>query len=236
MFVRFELGPRSGRFGTVTRMTDRLSPRQFLASPGVEDWCLLWGGGYASVVYRTGSFAVGLALVLAIGELAGAANHHPNIDLRPELVAVRLSSHDIGGLTERDLRLARQISAAARELDVSADPTAAQHVQVAIDAMVIADVRPFWRAVLGYDEVRDAVLIDPTGRGPSLWFQDMDVPRPQRNRIHIDVYVPHDQAEARVAAALAAGGRMVSNAHAPAWWTLADDEGNEVDLATWLSE
>ena len=197
---------------------------------------MLWGGGYASVLYRTGSFAVGLALVQAIGELASAANHHPDIDLRPDVVVVRLSSHDIGGLSERDLRLARQISGAARELGVSADPTAVQHVQVAIDAMVSADVRPFWRAVLGYDEVRDAVVIDPMRRGPSFWFQDMDVPRPQRNRIHIDVYVPHDQAEARVAAALAAGGRMVSEAHAPDWWTLADAEGNEVDLATWLAE
>jgi 4a-hydroxytetrahydrobiopterin dehydratase len=123
-----------------------------------------------------------------------------------------------------------------RELGVSADPVAVQHVQVAIDAMATADVRPFWSAVLGYDEVRDAVLIDPTGRGPSFGFQDMDAPRPQRNRIHIDVYVPHDQAEARVAAALAAGGRMVSDAHAPDWWTLADAEGNEVDLAAWLAE
>jgi 4a-hydroxytetrahydrobiopterin dehydratase len=36
-----------------------------------------------------------------------------------------------------------------------------------------------------------------------------------------------------VAAALAAGGRLVSDEHAPEWWTLADAEGNEVDVATW---
>jgi 4a-hydroxytetrahydrobiopterin dehydratase len=220
----------------VKRMTDRISPRRFLASSGVDDWRLLWGGGYASVLYRTGSFAVGLALVQEIGELAGAANHYPDIDLRPDLVTVRLTSHDIDGLSNRDLRLAQAISGAARELGVSADPTAVQHVQVAIDAIVTADVRPFWRAVLGYDEVRDSVLIDPTRRGPSFWFQDMDAPRSLRNRIHIDVYVPHDQAEARVAAALAAGGHLVSDANAPNWWTLADAEGNEVDLAIWLAE
>ena len=61
----------------------------------------------------------------------------------------------------------------------------------------------------------------------------MDAPRPQRNRIHIDVYVPHDQAEARVAAALAAGGHIASDENAPEWWTLADAEGNEVDVAPW---
>jgi 4a-hydroxytetrahydrobiopterin dehydratase len=61
----------------------------------------------------------------------------------------------------------------------------------------------------------------------------MDAPRPQRNRIHIDISVPHDQTEARVAAVLAAGGRLVSDEHALAWWTLADAEGNEAGVATW---
>jgi 4a-hydroxytetrahydrobiopterin dehydratase len=87
--------------------------------------------------------------------------------------------------------------------------------------------------VLGYEEKGEDDLIDPRGRGPSIWFQPMDAPRPQRNRIHVDVAVPHDQAEARVAAAIAAGGRLVTDEWAPAWWTLADAEGNEVDVATW---
>jgi 4a-hydroxytetrahydrobiopterin dehydratase len=93
---------------------------------------------------------------------------------------------------------------------------------------------PFWQAVLGYRKVGDEDLVDPQGRGPSFWFQQMDAPRPQRNRIHVDVAVPHDQAEARVAAAIAAGGHLVSDNHAPAWWTLADAEGNEADVATWM--
>ena len=69
--------------------------------------------------------------------------------------------------------------------------------------------------------------------GPPFTFQQMDAPRPQRNRIHIDVYVPRDQAAARIAAALAAGGHMVNDTRAPNWWTLADAEGNEVDVAIW---
>lgn len=217
-------------------MTDRISAQEFLAAPGVEDWRLLWGGGYAAAQYRTHSFAAGLALVDAIGDLAESADHHPDIDLRSGTVTVRLSSHDIGGLSARDLRLARHISAAARHLGLPAVPAAVQHVQVAIDAMVPAKARPFWRAVLGYDDYGDSALRDPSGSGPSVWFQNMDVARPQRNRIHLDVYVAHDQAEARVAAALAAGGHLVSDAHAPQWWTLADDEGNEVDVAAWLLE
>jgi 4a-hydroxytetrahydrobiopterin dehydratase len=69
-------------------------------------------------------------------------------------------------------------------------------------------------------------------RWSGIWFQQMHVPRTKRNRIHVDVFVPIDQARARVAAAVAAGGRVVNNANAPMWWTLADTEGNEVDVAT----
>jgi 4a-hydroxytetrahydrobiopterin dehydratase len=213
-------------------MGEVITPRQFHAADGVEDWRVLFGGAYA--FFRTGSFATGVALVNAIGALADAANHHPDIDLRYGGVTVRLMSHDIDGLSERDVSLARQISVAARELGVPADPGAVQHVQFAIDALASDEVRPFWRAVLGYRELGDEDLVDPQGRGPAIWFQRMDAPRPQRNRIHVDVSVPHDRAEARVAAALAAGGHLVSDAHAPSWWTLADAEGNEVDIATWL--
>jgi 4a-hydroxytetrahydrobiopterin dehydratase len=128
--------------------------------------------------------------------------------VRGEGVTVRLitSTPDYYGMSERDVELARRISAVARELGVPADPTAVQTVQVTIDALVAPEVMPFWRAVLGYEyrgDSPDEDLVDPHGRGASLWFQRMDAPRPQRNRIHIDVWVPHDQAEARIAAALA---------------------------------
>lgn len=213
-------------------MTARITPRQFLEADGVEDWRVLFEG--ACTHFRTGSFSAGVALMDAIGDLAETANHHPDVDVRYASLTVRLVTHSVGGLSERDVQLARRISAAARELGVPADPTAVQTIQVAIDASLRPDVMPFWRAVLGYRELGDEDLVDPHARGPSLWFQEMDAPRPQRNRIHIDVSVPHDQAEARVAAAIAAGGRLVSDEHAPDWWTLADAEGNEVDVATMI--
>jgi 4a-hydroxytetrahydrobiopterin dehydratase len=208
-------------------MSETISPRRFREF----DWRVVRDD--ASTHFRTGSFARGVALVDAIGRLADAADHHPDVDLRPDGVTVRLRTHSTGGLSERDVDLARQISATARELGVPVDLTELQIVQVAIDALVIPDVLPFWRAVLGYRQVDDADLIDPHRQGPPFWFQQMDAPRPQRNRIHIDVYVPHDQAEARVAAAIAAGGHVVTDENAPEWWTLADPEGNEVDVAPW---
>jgi 4a-hydroxytetrahydrobiopterin dehydratase len=214
-------------------MTDRLSAEQFQQSGGVEDWRVLWGGGYACAYFRAGTFRAGAALVQVISELAATADHHPDIDLRPEGVTVRLSTAEVDGLTALDVDLARRISGAARDLRLPGDPAAVQHVQIAIDALDIARVRPFWHAVLGYDDGGDADLLDAHRRGPSFWFQQMDAERSQRNRIHIDLYVPIDQADSRIAAALAAGGQIVSDANAPEWWTLADPEGNEVDLAIW---
>jgi 4a-hydroxytetrahydrobiopterin dehydratase len=218
-------------------MTRGISPRQFHEAAGIEDWRVVGEG--ACAFFRTGSFAGGARLVQAIGERTGPDDHHPDLDVRAEGVTVRLVTvtDDWYGLSERDLEAARRISAVARELGVPADPAMVQTVQVTVDALASAEVMPFWRAVLGYEYRSDSPeedLVDPRGRGPSFWFQPMDAPRPQRNRVHFDVWVPHDQAEARVAAALAAGGRLVGDEHAPEWWTLADAEGNEVDVATWL--
>lgn len=215
-------------------MTDRISPRQFHASDGVAHWRVLFDGAKAH--FATGSFAKGAELVAVIARLADAANHHPNVDLRYTGVTVTLLSHDIDDISERDLALARQISQAAGELGISAESATVQTVQIAIDALVIAEVLPFWRAVLAYDQSGEEDLLDPRGTGPNVWFQQMDAARPQRNRIHVDVSVPREAAEGRIAAALAAGGHLVSDAHAPAWWTLADSEGNEVDIAPWRDD
>jgi 4a-hydroxytetrahydrobiopterin dehydratase len=98
-----------------------------------------------------------------------------------------------------------------------------------------AAVMPFWQALLGYERRPDSPeedLVDPRDRGPAFWFERMNEPRPGGGAIHVAVWVPSEQAEARVAAALAAGGRMVRDDFAPAWWTLADVSGNEADVAT----
>jgi 4a-hydroxytetrahydrobiopterin dehydratase len=212
-------------------MTERITPRQFQDAGGTDDWREVGIG--ACACFRTGSFSKGVQLVEQIGRLADTADHHPDVDLQHATVTVRLVTQDDSGLrlSGSDLELARGISAAARELGIEADPAAVQTVQLTIDATATEAIRPFWRAVLDYVEVGDDDLFDPRGRGPGIWFQPMDVPRTERNRPHIDVFVPNDVAEARVAAALAAGGRVVNDMHAPEWWTLADAEGNEVDVA-----
>lgn len=215
-------------------MVERVSPRQFHEFDGVEDWRVLFGG--AMTYFVTKSFAKGVELVDAIGRLADVANHHPDVDLRYAGVRVALVTHEIGELSERDVALAQRISEAARDLGISADPSKVQVMQVSIDAMAMSELRPFWCAVLGYEELDDEDAVDPLSLGPVVTFHQMDEPRLQRNRFHIDVSVPRDQVEERIAAALAAGGHMVTDSHAPHWWTLADAEGNEVDVAPWADD
>ncbi len=207
-------------------MADRISPHRFHE----HGWHVIRED--ACTYFSTGSFERSVELVAAIGRLAEGSNRYPDIDLRPEGVTVRVGTH-VGGLSDTDLALAEAITRKARALGIPIDLSGLQTVQVAIDALVISDILPFWQAVLGYRQVDDADLVDPRLAGPPFWFQKMDAPREGRNRIHIDVYVAKDEAQARIEAALAAGGQMVSNAHAPEWWTLADPEGNEVDIAPW---
>jgi 4a-hydroxytetrahydrobiopterin dehydratase len=220
-------------------MTDTTKPitlQQFREADGVGDWRLLSEG--ACAYFRTGSFAAGARLVQAIGELDGLGSHHPDVDVRFDGVTVRLITltAEHYGMSERDVALARQISALAREQGLSADPSAVQTMLVIPGAPNIADVMPFWRAVLGYEprpDSPDEDLVDPRGLGPAFWFEQMEEARPGGGgAIHVAVWVPDEEAEARVAAALAAGGRMVREDFAPAWWTLADAAGNEADIAT----
>jgi 4a-hydroxytetrahydrobiopterin dehydratase len=174
------------------------------------------------------------------------ADGHLRIDLRPDRVELSLQDRRVPAVTRRDTELAGEITAALAGLGaavaspVSAEfPRPVQMLELAIDAMDIPAIRPFWRAVLAYgedpgDDDPDAAVVDPAGQGPAVWFQQMDAPRPQRNRIHFDVTVADDEAEARVRAAVAAGGTLVSDAEAPSFWVLADKEGNEACVCTWL--
>jgi 4a-hydroxytetrahydrobiopterin dehydratase len=220
----------------VLSMTDGISPLQFQESEGVDDWRVLSEGAIA--YFRTGSFAESVSFVAAIGQLADIEDHQPDVDVRRDGVTVRLitMADDWFGVSARDVVLARRISAVAQAQGVSADPSAVQSMLIVPGAPVTAEVMPFWRAVLGYEPRADSPaedLVDPHGRGPSFWFETMDAPRPDGGgAIHIGVWVAPDQAEARVAAALAAGGHLVRDEFAPSWWTLADAAGNEADIGT----
>jgi len=165
-----------------------------------------------------------------MADVAEETGHYPDVDLRPEGVTVRTFSRQDGALSESDIALARRVSDMARKLGLEPDPS---QVQIAVAQDAGADVRPFWSAALGYEHSGAEDAIDRHRRNPHLMFHALEPSKSCRGRFHIDVAVPADEAEARVAAALAAGGRIADDSHAPEWWTLASPENHGVDIAVW---
>ena len=195
---------------------------------------------------RTGSLVLAADVAARAATVAGAEGHL-RLDVRADRVLLSLQTATAAWVTERDVELARNISTVVEETRLetvsgvgldSGGERAVQVIEIGIDALDAAAIRPFWRAVLGYVDEPGRFgpwdgLVDPLGQGPAVWFQRMDAPRPQRNRLHLDVSVPHDEAESRLGAALAAGGTMINDTRAPAFWVLADAEGNEACVTTW---
>jgi len=204
-------------------------------------WRYLLGTLHTSV--PVSSFDQGVRAAAAAARACGdAADGHLRVDLRPDRVELSLQTRALAAVTDRDTALAHTISTA---LSTSAATTPGpaqrpvQALELAIDTLDVAKIRPFWKAVLALADEPDTAgpadwLIDPAGQLPTIWFQRMDAPRPQRNRIHLDITVAHDEAENRVRDALAAGGTLVDDSHARSFWVLADAEGNEVCVCSWL--
>jgi len=203
-------------------------------------WRYLLGTLAVSVPVRSLAQAsnVAAAAVAASGQ---DADDHLRVDMRPDRVELSVQTRALGATTGRDTRLARRIADELAGLGLApAGATSGgsvrpvQMLEMAIDALDIPAIRPFWKAVLGYvDEPGSDGIVDPAGQLPAIWFQQMDAPRPQRNRVHFDITVAHEEAEPRVRAALAAGGRLVDDSFARSFWVLADAEGNEVCVCTW---
>ncbi|MEP9391865.1 MULTISPECIES: VOC family protein [Gordonia] len=193
-------------------------------------------GDALQAAYATSNMVTGGRFVARIIDAAEAANHHPDIDLHYGSVHLTLSTHSSHRITAADVALAGAIADIAAEMDLSPLAAPPARFDLAIDALDLEAIRPFWRAVLGYRDDPEhtlADLTDPDGLLPPVWFQQMDSPRSQRSRMHVDLWLPHDVVADRMAAALDAGGRLVTDEHAPEFWVLADAEGNEICLCTW---
>ncbi|HEY1135700.1 MAG TPA: 4a-hydroxytetrahydrobiopterin dehydratase [Nocardioides sp.] len=227
-------------------MSESTDPRALLSGEDVlaadlADWRLLLRSLHAR--FAVDDYADGLALVAAIGAHAAEVDHHPDLELRYGAVRVVTQSHDVGGVTARDVALARRVSELAREHGARAEPARVQALEIALDTPDLERVKPFWRAVLGLgDDPRDAdAVVDAEGTGlPGFWFQASEPTAEDaagepagRMRFHLDITVPHDVALDRVEAALAAGGRLVTAEHARSFWVLADAEGNKACVCTW---
>lgn len=219
----------------MTDPKEKLSATQ-VREAALADWRQILGRLEAR--FRTGDFRTGLALVDRIGAAAEAANHHPDVQLTYTDVIVTLVSHDVGGITSRDLDLARRISGLAAELAIDSDVSGLTRLELGLDTAHGPRLAPFYAALLG-GRVEDGEPVDPSGQVPTVWWQEPDgdqtwaLPeQPFEQRWHLDVWVAHDEGERRLQAVLEAGGRLVSDRAAPAYWVVEDADGNRSCICT----
>ncbi len=203
--------------------------REFLSADGVDDWVILHGGPTA--VFRVGSLQEAARLAAAVADVPGL-EPRTLLTAASDRLTVKLT-REMWGTEQRHVEAARAISAVAREHGVVADRGAVQEVQLAVAAKPEAIDLGFWRAVLGYAPMHEDNAIDPLGQGSTVWMQDLDPNKPLRHAMHVDVSVARDHAEARVRAAVAAGGQLIDDSGAPGAWILADRSGNKVCIAAW---
>lgn len=205
----------------------RLTNPQILHA-GLADWRALLN--QISARFVTGDFATGAEFVAAIAEAADRAGHHPDVTLTYPTVAVTLTTHDEGGVTGRDVDLARQISELAAQRGIPADPASTQAIELALDTPDQSEIAEFWSVVLtgSPGNVVDGAVIDPAGRAPALWFQECEPHEAPHQRFHWDITLAPEAIGPRTEAALASGGRI-------GWETrtfrvLEDRQGNRACL------
>jgi 4a-hydroxytetrahydrobiopterin dehydratase len=216
----------------------------------LTDWRKLAQGLHARFVIA--DFPAGARFVTAIAQAGDTLGHHPRITLGDGFVDLKLISSDavyrdtqgndhiVEWVTQRDIDLARTVSAIAADQHLAADPAAITTIELALDSADIAKIAPMWAALLtGSTEARGRGTIsedirDETGRVPILWFQQTDEHETPRQRFHVDVWVAPEVAEQRIAAAVAAGGTIVDDSQAPSYTVVADSEGNKACVCTCL--
>ena len=222
--------------------------REQITAAALADWRKLGQGLHARFVLP--DFRAGVRFLAAIGE---AGDHHPEVRMGTAYVDLKLISddaiyrddegteHKVEWVTQQDVDVARRISEIAAEQSLAADPRSITSIELALDTANASTLAPVWAALLtggadaqGRGSIGDDVR-DATSRVPILWFQDTDPHPTPRQRFHLDIQVPHDVAEERIAAAVAAGGVIVDDSEAPSYVVIADPDGNKACVCTFLA-
>jgi 4a-hydroxytetrahydrobiopterin dehydratase len=203
--------------------------REFLSADGVDDWVILHGGPTA--VFMVASLQEAARLAATVADLPGL-EPRTLLTCASDRLSVKLT-REMWATETRHIEVARAISEVARRHGAKPDRGAVQEVQLAVAAKPESIDLGFWRTVLGYAALHDDNGLDPLGQGSTVWMQDLDPQKPLRHAMHVDVSVAREHAEARMRAAVSAGGRVVDESGAPGAWILADRAGNKVCIAAW---
>lgn len=213
-----------------------------IAEADLTDWRKLAQGLHAR--YLVADFGTAARFVAAVGEAGDVLGHHPRVSIGRGYVDLELvtddaiyrndegTEHVVEWVTQQDVDLARRITGIAADHAIDADPASVSEIELGLDTAASATIAPVWAALLTgsaesqgrgspSDEVRDA-----SGRVPNLWFGDATEGDAPRQRFHVEVYVALEEAERRVAAAIAAGGTVVDDSDAPGLTVIADQDGN----------
>ena len=75
--------------------------------------------GMLRKTYAHPSFPEAIVFVNAVAQLAEVANHHPDVDIRYSNITLSLVTHDAGGITDKDVALARQVEDVRRKAGVA---------------------------------------------------------------------------------------------------------------------
>lgn len=218
----------------------KLSNPEVLAAiaGGLGDWRKLAQPIVAR--YRVPDVVRGAAFVSAVAGAAATAGREPEFRLGRAGVEVSLYGVDDAGgrwVTPEDLQLARTVTELAREHGLTAAPEDVVQLELGLDTADAGAVGAFWSALLtGAPDhtVEDGSVMDPADRLPCVWFQRTDAHEPPRQRWHLDLWLAPEQADARIRAAVAAGGVVLDASEAPAFTVLADPDGNKVCVCTAL--
>ncbi len=207
---------------------ETLSNQQILDA-GLDDWRKL---AQALHTRFTGSdFAILARFIGDVADAAEAADHHPDVRLTYGVVDVSVCSHDAGmKVTKKDVDLATEISRIAVAHGLVADPSAVTQLELALDTAHEDRVAPFWSALLTGDaeNLVDGSVVDSSGRVPNTWFQRTDDHEIPRQCWHYDLWLAPEAVDERIAAAVAAGGKVFDDSKAPSFIVLADPDGNRV--------
>lgn len=213
-----------------------------ISNAKLTDWRKLAQGIHAR--YLINDLGTAARFITAISEASDSVGEHLKVSIGDGYVDLKLVSQDaiyredentehvVEWVTQKDIDLARKITEISAKHRLTADSAAVSHIELGLDTPNSATIAPVWAALLtghaesqGHgspsDEIRDA-----TGRVPNLWFGDADDDDSTPQRFHVEVYVAPEVAEHRIAAAVAAGGKVVDDSNSPSLTVIADQDGN----------
>ena len=199
--------------------------------------------GRLEISVRAKDFEGAIEFVNRFADVAEAQDHHPDFDIRYNTIRMRVVSHDVGGLTDRDIKFAAELDKLIEELELKRQPKKISRTHLVVVSPDIEAIKPFWKAVFDFKDASGAddaeMLVDRSDVLDPIRFHqraDTTIPADDVNpsagpmSIHVDVFVPAELVEERKDAAIEAGGKLLSDADAPNMWELADVDGNRVYL------